>query len=198
MRNESGVLAVLDAIGCGALVLDAKGRVLETNGRARRYLGLHLDIRRQGAAQSDHLANEALQIALREAMRKSSQVEPRLGSFITVPRETARPLLLRRILMPGNPDSEDPMAALIVLDMDDCPLPDEDLLRDVFLLTPAEVRLARNLSCGKSLVEIAEEVGVGVQTLRVQLKMLFVKTGTRRQGELISLLAHLSRLNPEK
>ena len=73
--------------------------------------------------------------------------------------------------------------------MNDCPLPSEDLLHELFLLTPAEARVARRLSCGEDLGSIAKDLGVTRGTLRQQLKMLFWKTATHRQGELIALLA---------
>jgi DNA-binding CsgD family transcriptional regulator len=196
LLNEDGILSVLSALGCGALILDERGRVLRTNDKARRYLGSVLDVSRRGAAAPNGGENERIQVALREALRASTRVLPQLGPYITVPRHSSRPLLLRSIVLPpsGNSDGG-ATAALIVLDMEDCPLPDEELLRDLFLLTPAEIRLARRLACGDNLGDLAGEFGVSIGTLRVQLKMLFVKTGTRRQGELIALLAHLTRLS---
>ena len=197
MIREEQVLAVLEALGCGGLILDEKGRVLQTNSKARRYLGSDLDLRKRG--NGDGLASNAeMQVALRNALKASTKVLPQLGEFITVPRPASRPLLLRSIRFPESAEGEQPVgpsAAIVVLDMDDCPQPDEQLLREVFLLTPAQTRLARQLSRGDSLGEIAEGAGVSLGTLRVQLKALFMKTGTRRQGELVALLAHLSRLN---
>lgn len=191
---EPSILTVLDAMGCGGLILDRAGRVLQTNDKARRYLGSEFQIQRRSAPSSGR--NDPIQLALREALRASSHVLPQLGEYITVPRTSARPLLLRRIYLSPNVEADDdPTATLIVLDMEDCPQPDETLLRDVFLLTPAETRLARRLSRGDNLREIAQDLGVRPGTLRVQLKTLFLKTGTRRQGELIALLAHLTRLN---
>jgi DNA-binding CsgD family transcriptional regulator len=196
MLTEQSLLDVLEALGCGGLILDHDGRVLQTNDKARRYLGSVLKLRHGSARSGSSSGEGAIQAALREALRASTQVLPQLGSFITVPRENSRPLLLRRILIPGNVDAEEAAtAALILLDMEDCPEPDGELLRDVFLLTRAEIRLAKRLSCGESLSEIADRLGVSVATLRVQLKTLFQKTGTSRQGQLVSLLAHLSRVH---
>lgn len=191
---EPSILTVLDAMGCGGLILDRAGRVLQTNEKARRYLGSEFHIQRRSAPSSGR--NDPIQLALREALRASTNVLPQLGEYITVPRNGSRPLLLRRIYLSADVEADDdPTATLIVLDMEDCPQPDESLLRDVFLLTPAETRLARRLSRGDNLRGIAEDLGVQPGTLRVQLKTLFLKTGTRRQGELIAMLAHLTRLN---
>jgi len=187
---------VLEALGCGGLLLDSQGRVLQTNEKGRRYLGSVMSARHGGEALASS-SPERVQIALREALRASTEVLPQLETFISVPRRDLRPLLMRSIPVNGDPHARGVTTALIILDMEDCPLPDEELLRSVFLLTPAEIRLARKLSCGESLAEVARQSGISVETVRAQLKALFLKTGTRRQGELIALLAHLSRLQKE-
>ena len=62
------------------------------------------------------------------------------------------------------------------------------LLRSMFDLTPAEARLARNLAAGRSLRQAADEAGIAYETARWHLKILFQKTGTRRQAELVGKL----------
>jgi len=61
-------------------------------------------------------------------------------------------------------------------------------LQIVFGLTPAETRLAEYLVAGKSLTEISEHLHLSRETIKSQLRSLFRKTGTHRQGELIALL----------
>jgi DNA-binding CsgD family transcriptional regulator len=61
-------------------------------------------------------------------------------------------------------------------------------LQIVFGLTPAETRLAEYLVSGKDLGEIGEKLRVSRETLKTQLRSLFSKTDTRRQGELIAVL----------
>jgi DNA-binding CsgD family transcriptional regulator len=184
--------------GSGGLLLDKKGRVLQTNLKARRYLGSRFNLKRRGG-NPEATINEAVQDGLRSALMGSAEVAPLLGNHIMVPRADSRPLLLRQLSVPGGLDVVgEAIAAIVVLDMDDCPHPDEDLLRELFLLTPAEARLAKRLACGQDLASIAKDLGVTRGTVRVQLKSLFWKTATRRQGELIALLAHLSRLHVAK
>jgi DNA-binding CsgD family transcriptional regulator len=196
MSIDESILNLLEALGCGGLLLDKKGRVLQTNQKARRYLGSQLNIKRRGGVP-EGTTSDKVQAALRKALEKSTQVVPVLGEHIVVPRATSRPLLLRNVLLPGMAEPGEQLTAIIVLDLEDCPLPDEKLLRDLFLLTPAEARLAKRLSCGEDLGSISKGLGVTRGTLRAQLKAPFWKTGTRRQGELIALLAHLSRLQSE-
>jgi DNA-binding CsgD family transcriptional regulator len=179
------VLDLLEALGCGGLLLDRKGRVLKTNLRAHRYLGTRFNLGRRGG-NPDGTINEAVQEGLRTALMGSAEVAPLLGDHIVVPRAASRPLLLRQLSVPGGLDvTGEAIAAIVVLDMEDCPHPDEHLLRDLFLLTPAEARVAKRLSCGQDLASIAKDLGVSRGTVRAQLKSLFWKTATRRQGELM-------------
>ncbi len=72
--------------------------------------------------------------------------------------------------------------------------PDEEaptnaaLFQMTFELTAAETRLAERIVGGKSLAEIGEELKVSRETLKSQLHSLFIKTDTRRQGQLIARL----------
>jgi DNA-binding CsgD family transcriptional regulator len=64
-------------------------------------------------------------------------------------------------------------------------------LREAFKLTPAEVRIAQLVASGESLDDAAEILGIQRETARVQLKAVFSKTDTHRQGELVALMASL-------
>lgn len=70
--------------------------------------------------------------------------------------------------------------------------PEADTLRKMFGLTAAEARLATKLSTGQTLDLASRELGVAKETARVQLKQIFLKTGTHRQAELVALLAQLN------
>ena len=63
-----------------------------------------------------------------------------------------------------------------------------DVLRRSYGLTAAEARLAMILVEGQSLKEAADRCGVTHNTVRSQLKNIFIKTGVKRQGELIRFL----------
>ena len=61
-------------------------------------------------------------------------------------------------------------------------------LQMAFGLTPAETRLAEYLVTGRSLTETGEHLRLSRETLKTQLRSLFDKTETHRQGELVALL----------
>lgn len=66
------------------------------------------------------------------------------------------------------------------------------VLRDLYGLTPAEMRLATLLTTGIGLPEACEQLRIGRETSRTQLKSVFIKTGTNSQAQLSHLLTQLS------
>ena len=57
----------------------------------------------------------------------------------------------------------------------------------------AEARLANKLLQGQDLPTIANEFAVGHNTVRAQLRALFRKTATKKQHELVALLASIPK-----
>jgi DNA-binding CsgD family transcriptional regulator len=55
------------------------------------------------------------------------------------------------------------------------------------------LEVARLLTEGFPLVDIAAQMNVKPGTVRTHLKRLFLKTGTRRQAEVVALLARLTK-----
>ena len=63
----------------------------------------------------------------------------------------------------------------------------------LYELTPAEVRVCEMVSEGAPPADIARSLGVSINTIRTHLSHVFEKTGTKRQADLIRLLASLAR-----
>ena len=66
--------------------------------------------------------------------------------------------------------------------------PPAPLLQALFDLTPAEARMASQITEGKSIEQISSATGIAQNTIRTHLKSVFQKTGVQRQAELVSLL----------
>lgn len=65
-------------------------------------------------------------------------------------------------------------------------------LQRLFGLTPAEAEMTAQLANGESLEAIAEARHVSIDTVRAQLRTVFKKTGTHRQGELVCAVGRLA------
>jgi DNA-binding CsgD family transcriptional regulator len=91
----------------------------------------------------------------------------------------------------GNDLFEGCRAILMVSDLAHPSITDKALLSIVFGLTNAEARLAAAICQGQDLNTVASTFGVSRQTLRSQLKVVFAKTGARRQAELVARAAQI-------
>jgi DNA-binding CsgD family transcriptional regulator len=69
----------------------------------------------------------------------------------------------------------------------------ESAIRGLFDLTPREAAVAAALARGQDVAAAARHLGIAPGTTRNHLKAVFLKTGTRRQGELVSLILRLTR-----
>lgn len=70
---------------------------------------------------------------------------------------------------------------------------DPALLRKTFGLTRAEAVVAVHLARGQTLRSTAETLGISVETVRNQLRVIFAKTDTHRQPDLVSLMLRMIR-----
>lgn len=66
------------------------------------------------------------------------------------------------------------------------------LLTRTFRLTPAEADIAIRLAAGQSRQDIAAARGVSVETLKVQLRSIYEKTGCSRESQLVRIVGMIS------
>ena len=69
---------------------------------------------------------------------------------------------------------------------------DRYLLRQAFVLTDAECDVCERLYAGDTLAEIAEGREVAISTIKSLLKSILMKTGTRRQAEIVIKLSRFA------
>ena len=93
-------------------------------------------------------------------------------------------------LLAAHPDSsiDDAKATLFIADPEGGHISTTEVLETLYQLTHAEAELVRLIAEGNSLEEVAAERGVTMNTVRSQLKQVFSKTDTSRQGELVHLV----------
>jgi DNA-binding CsgD family transcriptional regulator len=173
------------------LLADASARIFYANLAAGEVTG-----RRDGIAmENGHLriASAREDTAFRKAaVEISSGRGAPLRRFVVSRPSQRKPY--RLILMPVEDSGSIPLGvsvptmSILVVDAESRPEPDVPILCELFSLTAAEARVAGNLALGLSIKEIAASLGISVETVRTHIKRTFAKTGTERQGELISLI----------
>jgi DNA-binding CsgD family transcriptional regulator/PAS domain-containing protein len=186
--------AMLEDAPIGVVFLDAAGRPLHVNAAARRMAesmdGLAIDA--AGISSLRRGDNALLQQAIDGALAESGSAADEVGDAVRIGRRTgAADYLVVVSRLPATERLFDiccPRAVVFIGDPLGRSGPDEERLRRLFGLTPAELRLAGRLVVGETLEEISRRTNVTLPTLRSQLAALFRKTGTSRQSELIRRL----------
>jgi DNA-binding CsgD family transcriptional regulator len=161
------ILLARDGLGIG------NGRFSAISPKAEVALSKAVD--ELGSGQSRGLRRMEI---LRPSRRKSYRV-------LLMPIHDARPILPLSVAVPA--------ISVLVVDPESASSPDPEVLRELFSLTPAEARVSVRLVQGQSAAEIAAETGTSAETVRTHLKRILSKTGTNRQGELISLILRSTR-----
>lgn len=107
---------------------------------------------------------------------------------------TAVPLPVQSSITWQNPA---PMALLLVNDPEQGRPPAGELLKQMFRLTPAEIRLIGPLLQGSTLQETVAQLNISIDTGRTHLKSIFAKLGIRRQTDLHRLLGRMDIIEYE-
>ena len=192
--RAQGMLDAFDAMSCGALLLDRSGCVIRANTRAQGHFGRGLALTHGQLSANHRPANAELQKLIASGLRPGPAHEAPASGAVALPRPAGRPLVAHVAPLVGSARDlfQQARAVLLLIDPDEGRDLAEPLLRGAFGLTPAEARLARALALGRSLAEIAAAHGTTEGTTRIQLRAIFAKTGTRRQAELVALLARFA------
>lgn len=204
MRLESAAqserlgLAALDALADGFALVDERGVVRHANAVLEQWLraagALRLEAGRLQARMPQ--ANARLAALIADAvMGLAPRFETLSLASIAGPPLNVRAMPVRgaamRYLPPRN-------YALLIFSQ---PRPDAaTLLQSAakrYRLTRAEQRLALHLIDGTGLREASARCGIAYGTARGYLKLLFEKTGTHRQAELVALLLGAGRTDPD-
>lgn len=188
----TGQLDAFARIGWGAVLIDRQGRVAGLN--AAVSLGDAVDV--IGGELTALLAADrtALASAIRAAIDGDSTA--RGGAAATVPIRRVggrRPVIAEILPITGARLSLLAPAVVIVLlrDLERCVVPPADLLRRTFGLTPREAELALLLARGVTLQEAAATLSISREHARQRIRVIFAKTGTARQSDLVALLGKL-------
>jgi len=185
--------AMLASIGLPALVFDRAGRVLVANELLERPSD-HVHWRAQARfALKDSKADALLRRAMetlqadgagsnRSFPVRGPDAQVALIAHVVPIRRSARDLFSQSV------------GVLILMPAKTPQAPSVELVQSLFDLTAAEARVARSLTMGQTVDEIASENGVSSHTVRTQVRGVLEKTGSRRQADVIALLGGIGAL----
>jgi DNA-binding CsgD family transcriptional regulator len=187
--------SVFDLLQAGVLFVNVDCKVIHANRAARAML------KKGSPIQSVHDELKTQLPQTTAALKKAVAVttEPaigRLGIGVPVPQSDGDPAYIHVLpLMTGNTRSRlapRASAALFVATNDGRSGPSAEAIAAVFNLSPAEIRILQRLLAGRVPSEIADDLSVGMPTVRSHLASIFAKTGTSRQSDLIRVATQLA------
>jgi DNA-binding CsgD family transcriptional regulator len=186
------LLAVIDALEQAVLLVTQRAVVLHVNRVAAALLdagGLTRDA--AGAVACPRPADSRRLRRLVAEASRGPRADAAVGGLMVVHRRPCeRPLSLQVVPLQRHAAGTADYATVALLASDPGrPLATaEPHLRELYRLTPAEARVAAAIVELVSPLAVAERLAISVHAVRVHLKRVFAKTGTRRQSELVRLL----------
>jgi DNA-binding CsgD family transcriptional regulator len=184
---------VMNRLAVGVMLVDRERRPILRNRTADRLLALNdgLSISDYGLRAATPSDDAVLQRLIADAIAEWRQSGRRERAMV-ISRPSGKrafPVLVAPLLKsePGDA-AEDAVASILFGNPDHRQTINPEVIRTFYDLTPAEAELVALLVDGASLEEAARRRGVSINTVRSQLKAVFAKTDTSRQGELIRLV----------
>jgi DNA-binding CsgD family transcriptional regulator len=201
LQRDLGLLAIersagfdaLDNMAIGIVIIDADARIQFANHAARciasaadglRFAAKRLVIDRGNGANIRARARRLIQSTLSGS--------PTPGEAFQVPRPSGCEAYTALISAAGHNRGrfgwnrfDEPLAVVYVRDPEQ---PDEtraEILQRLYGLMPSQARLADLLAGGAPLATAAKRLGITPASARQYLKLVFQKTGTNRQAELV-------------
>lgn len=196
LRSETRVpalgplgIAALDQLAQGVLVLDQAGALLHANPMAEALArpGGCLRLALSGVTAVHPMDRTAFAAAIADAAHGGPG-----ATLLLHPSGEALPVAALVAPLPARPEAASARAVLILLrPLAPGRLPPEAMAR-LFGLTLAEADVAVRLAAGATAEEVAAARGVGVGTVRGQVRDILAKTGTETLRSLSALAATLA------
>ena len=191
--GRSVAFDTLDSMALGIIIVDAEARVKFSNQAAREIVhandGLHFSGQRLIIDGSD---GDRIGVRARRLIRSALSGTPMPGEAFQVARPSGReayPVLVSALwgnqLRFGWSMANEPLAIVYVRDPDRPEETRAEILQRLYGLAPSQARLAELLATGCSLTRAAKLLGITLVSARQYLKLIFQKTGTHRQAELV-------------
>lgn len=184
-------LEILQRVGVAVAALRRDGSFVEANALFVEC-GQVLTVDQTGQLQ---FSSKTAQRTFREALSEFGATDhPEPRSIVAASTDPGGALLAHLVPFEQFRDDifQDAAILLLVPTIRELRAPSESILMLLFDLTPTEARVVRLLAGGASVKTIARMQRVTPNTVRMQLKSVFAKTGVHRQAQLVSLVSRLS------
>ena len=177
---------IVDGLATAVLLVDAEGRLVHANYAGNMILGTSNAISHghEGTVRLDRQS-------MREMLPQTNASIPHSTSFETASGER---LVVHVLPLMGGVRSlsgigGDAVAALFVQPARFDPPSIPETLARAFNLTPAELRVALATLSHDRVADVAETLGVAEPTVKTHLSRVFAKTDTKRQADIVKLVA---------
>ena len=196
---SSAFEAALNALAVAVVLADVDLRIVHANEAARAALA-SADVPIVAKGGRLVVRPSAVEAALKVAVRQAAEDEMTLGGRgFGIPAVTVNgtPLVLHVLPLRHGPLrsglAPNAIAGIFVAPAR-APMPaaPKDTLAALFDLTPAEARVFAQIASGLTREEAGRVLGIEKATVKSHLSQIFLKTGTRRQSELVALNASVS------
>jgi len=192
-RQRHAAFAALDRVAPALALLEGNGLVLYCNEKMRT-LGRDGDLSIQNGRVHAALPHNRARIlaAVEECYRAALSGEARTSRSFALSRASERsPLVIvvRAVRTdPAGDPARPPLVVLLASDPDARFALQRDALSELYGMTGAEADVAAMLAEGLSPDEIAQGLGISMNTVRTHMKRAFEKTRVGRQADLVRVL----------
>lgn len=179
----------LQALGLPGAVVHLNGRLMTANPMFEQLIPTMITDGRDRvhltSASADRLLGEALSVLCRSTVYRGV-------SSIPIPSDqNSNPKIVH--LIPAHGVAQDFFLSgsviMLITPVEPSSAPAIKVLQGLFDLTPTEAKVAQGICGALSVDAVAASLGIKRETVRTHMKAVMAKTGVKRQGELISILA---------
>lgn len=192
-QSMEALRGVMNKSPYGTFLVDESGLVCWCNSVAEKICQLSdgLTLRLKRLVVNDVKVADAIYETVDGAIRTSKGQSGGSGDYFALRRPSGKRPYQLTVSPLSKRDSwgAGAFAVVFVLDPDDPPELSASALRSLYQLTNAEARVARALTRGFSVNEVADRFEVSTNTVRTQLKAILRKCDVKSQAELLQLFA---------
>jgi DNA-binding CsgD family transcriptional regulator len=199
-REAAAFIGTLDRLTAGVFLVDASGRIVHANANARAIVdaGGFLRTVNGRIAARDPVIDQSLRAAFSAAAGRRNESEARGVALPLIAHGGERYLAHVLPLTSGarqHPATVYPAVAALFVRK--AALESSSMYEPIaktYRLTPTELRVLLAIVEVGGVPEVAVALGVAPTTIKTHLSRLFEKTGTRRQADLVKLVAGFNSL----